>query len=104
LDKNAEIRCPYCDKLLAKWLNPEQACWNGQYQYVCFNDDCSYFVRGWRWMLEQFKVTASYRFRFDPDTGDKGPLPVWSKEALRANIIPDERANIVPDEGGPSHA
>ena len=96
MDKNAETRCPYCNELLTKWSNPEQASWSGPYQYVCFNDNCSYFVRGWRWMLEQFQVTASYRYRFDPDTGDKGPLPVWSKEALRANII--------SNEGDPSHA
>ncbi len=38
-------------------------------------------------MLEKYNVKASYRHRLDPDTGDKGPIPVWSYEALKDNII-----------------
>jgi hypothetical protein len=38
-------------------------------------------------MESQYHVHASYRFRVDPLTGDRGPLPVWSKEALKNNII-----------------
>jgi hypothetical protein len=38
-------------------------------------------------MESQFNVHASYRFRVDPLTGDSGPLPVWSNEALKSNII-----------------
>jgi len=75
---------------LAKWENPELNSWSGEYQYVCFNDECPYFVRGWNWMQEQFKVTASYRYRLDPATGESGPLPVWSKQALRTSILAAE--------------
>ena len=71
--------------------------WCGEYQCVCFNDQCPYFVGGWKWMLEQFNVTASYRYRFDPATGESGPLPVWSKQALRNNIIDQ------PESGGPAN-
>ncbi len=38
-------------------------------------------------MLSQFNVKASYRHRFNPQTGEKGPLPVWSKEALKNGIV-----------------
>jgi len=38
-------------------------------------------------MDERFAVSASYRFRCDPETGDTGPLPVWSKDALREGIL-----------------
>jgi hypothetical protein len=97
MDSNKKLRCPHCDALLLKWSNPEQCSWSGDYQYVCFNDQCPYFVRGWRWMLEHYEVTASYRYRLDPTTGDCGPLPVWSKEALRSNIVSEP-------EGEPTHA
>ena len=41
-------------------------------------------------MREHFNVTSSYRHRLDPVTGESGPLPVWSKEALRSNILENE--------------
>ena len=82
--------CPYCLKSMTRWANPQMACWTGEYQYVCFNDDCPYFVRGWDWMEDHFHVRVSYRHRFDPVTGDSGPLPVWSKGALRNHIITEK--------------
>jgi hypothetical protein len=76
---------------MARWRNPQQSTWSGEYQFVCFNDACSYYVRGWTWMRERYNVHASYRHRLDPLTGAQGPLPVWSPDALRADIIEDER-------------
>ena len=75
---------------MVRWRNPEWGTWSGEFQYVCFNDDCPYFVRGWAWMRDHFNVPSSYRHRLDPETGESGPLPVWSKEALRSNILENE--------------
>ncbi len=83
----SDIRCPHCHEAMVQWQNPQLSSWSSDYQYVCFNDDCPYFVRGWSWMQSQFNVTASYRYRFDPSTGENGPLPVWSPAALRSSII-----------------
>ncbi len=83
--------CPYCQQPMLRWRNPQASTWGGEFQYVCFNDDCNYYVRGWFWMRERFNVEASYRHRLDPLTGEQGPLPVWSAEALRSDIIPDPR-------------
>ncbi|MEW5984702.1 MAG: ogr/Delta-like zinc finger family protein [Acidobacteriota bacterium] len=82
--------CPHCQSSMKRWQNPPMGSWVGEFQYVCFNDDCPYFVRGWAWMEHQFGAHSSYRFRMDPATGETGPLPVWSKDALRSSILDDE--------------
>ncbi len=43
-------------------------------------------------MESHYSVHASYRFRLDPLTGESGPLPVWSKEALKGSIISETEA------------
>ena len=75
---------------MRRWANPQITSWQGDYQWVCFNDDCPYYLRGWDWMKSQFNVSASYRYRLEPQTGEAGPLPVWSSTALRSNILDEE--------------
>lgn len=77
---------------MVKWANPSLGTWSGEYQFVCFNDECGYFVKGWGWMLDHFNVKASYRHRLDPETGETGPLPVWSGDALKSSIIAEKDA------------
>ena len=53
--------CPHCGNLLNKWATPAESSWGEGFQCACFNDECSYYVRGWKWMKEKYNVNASYR-------------------------------------------
>lgn len=80
-------KCPHCEAEMRKLQNPFGSTWGTGFQWVCFNDECSYYVRGWNWMMTKFNKKASYRHRYNPETGEKGPLPVWSANAHKDRII-----------------
>jgi len=81
--------CPHCESRLKKWRVPDGASWNEEFFYVCFNDDCPYYKKGWDWMAEKYNQNASYRHMINPTTGASSPLPVWSDSATREMIVPD---------------
>ncbi len=69
------------------------------FDLACFDDACPYYLRGWTWMEQQYGVRASYRYRVDGKSGHESPLPVWSSEALRDSILPDDAtAAPAPEE------
>ena len=84
--------CPHCATRMKRWVASDENTW-GSFQYVCFNDDCPYFIKGWEWMSERYGAGVSYRHRYNPTNGETGPLPVFSKEALRDGILDDEPVN-----------
>lgn len=79
--------CPHCGVKMDKWRTPDFSTWSAEFFYVCFNDECSYFVRGWEHMEKTLQNRCSYRHRYDPETGQCGPLPVLSQDALKSDII-----------------
>jgi hypothetical protein len=72
---------------MKKWKTPPLSTWSAEFFYVCFNDQCSYYVKGWDHMQRSTEVGCSYRHRYDPETGTCGPLPVWSPDAGKSEIL-----------------
>lgn len=87
VDHGTKPACPHCGHPMKKWKVPLNSTWRQDFFYVCFNDDCPYFIEGWEETWEKQQTRASYRCRMDPDTGTCAPLPVWSYDALKEDII-----------------
>jgi hypothetical protein len=84
---------------MSKWAPPDESNWDSPFMFVCFNDECDYFVRGWRWTEEQFATKASYRYFVNPATGASGPMGVWSRDALKGHIVAEtEDSELTPDK------
>jgi len=74
---------------MKRWEVPAESSWDTPWMWGCFNDECPYYQKGWDWMREHYRQNSSYRYRIDPTTGETGPLPVWSAEALKNRILDD---------------
>lgn len=84
------LRCPHCDKELSKWEvpdNPFCQTWENEFMYICFNDACPYFVRGWDKMYRETNQGMSYRLMYNPVKDRCMPIPVPSHQALKDGII-----------------
>jgi hypothetical protein len=110
MSSDDKYTCPHCGSRLSPWSSPDLTSWGGRVLYVCFDDTCPYYQEGWDWMLQQYNVKASYRHRYDPETGEIGPLAVWSQEALKdqvttpatpADAATDRNAKGVDTKAGP---
>lgn len=85
------LRCPHCGQKLSKWEvpdNPFCQTWDNEFMYICFNDECPYFVRGWDKMYRDTQQGMSYRLMYNPEKDRCLPIPVPSHQALRDGIIP----------------
>jgi len=90
------LRCPYCGEKLKKWAVPENpfcCTWDNDFMYICFNDECPYFVRGWDHMYKEGNRGVSYRLMYNPVKDFCSPIPVPSHRALRDGIMETETAD-----------
>jgi SAM-dependent methyltransferase len=81
--------CPHCGDKLQKWLvpdNPFECTWDNDFMYICFNDECSYYTRGWDFLRREGN-SGSYRLMYNPEKNTCNPIPVPTANALREGIM-----------------
>ncbi len=89
MNTHKALQCPHCGADLDEFELPDGSGWEGQPQWACFNNECSYYKEGWEWMWDHYEIHASYRYRIlNRENGKSSPLPVWSEDAIRDRIVP----------------
>lgn len=83
------LLCPHCGQRMKKWAAPNDpfSQWDTEFLYICFNDACPYFVKGWEAMRKQGRPGISYRLMYDPEAEACRAIPVASNDALRGWIV-----------------
>ncbi|MGE5840463.1 MAG: class I SAM-dependent methyltransferase [Deltaproteobacteria bacterium] len=84
------LRCPHCGEKMLRWAvpdNPFEVTWDNDFMYICFNDACPYYVRGWDFMYREGNRGCSYRLMYNPEKDCCMPIPVPTPRALRESII-----------------
>jgi len=85
------LGCPYCGERLKKWQVPQTAFteWPNEFMYVCINDECPYFVRGWD-VMAAMGNRCSYRLMYDPLTDCCQPISVFNASNLKDGVIEED--------------
>lgn len=88
--------CPHCGQKLNKWSTPtfnfaDGLGWCTPFLYVCFNDECSFFKKSWKHMLDVYGQEMGYRYMLHPDSGESSSLPVGGKNVMKGDIIDEVR-------------
>lgn len=86
--------CPHCRQKMSRWSHPQFTFqdglgWDSEELYVCFNDQCPIYVKGWDAMYDNYGRIGSMRFWRSPKGNDEGVLPVGNEDAMKGDIIPE---------------
>ncbi len=87
--------CPHCNTEMSLWEAPpfsfsDGLGWGTPYLFVCFNDECSLYVRGWDNIQENYAFNASYRCMCYPGTKQFECIPVFSPMGAKGQIIDEQ--------------
>jgi len=73
--------CPHCKSVMEK-MDARNLDWDTTFLWVCYNNDCAPFKKGWQHMMDNFGQLVSYRFMISPADGSTGAIPAFSAEYL----------------------
>jgi hypothetical protein len=81
--------CPHCKTVMEK-MDSRYLDWESPYLWVCYNNECNLFKKGWDHMLESVGQMVSYRFMIHPQSGETGFIPAFSHDYLKKYCKPGD--------------
>ena len=87
--------CPHCGQEMSIWEVPpinfsDGLGWGTPYLFVCFNDECPEYKKGWENIKDNYAHTASYRCICYPGSKHFEYMPVFSPMGATGQIIDNE--------------
>lgn len=84
--------CPHCSGDLALCHAPpvhvgDGLGWGSEYLFICLNDSCPLFVKGWDYIANQYGHVGSYRYMELPNSKEKYSMMVVTKDAFTGSIV-----------------
>ena len=75
--------CPHCGQEMSIWEVPpfsfsDGLGWGTPYLFICFNNDCPVYMKGWDDMMDKYAHNASVRCMCYPGTKQFQYMPVFS--------------------------
>ena len=88
-------KCPHCNQEMSLWEVPpvtfsDGLGWGVPYLYVCFNDECPLYKKGWENIEEHFGHVASYRCMCYPGTDKFELMPVFSPYGATGQVVDEQ--------------
>ncbi len=96
LDYLDEIKiCPHCKAQLSCCEAPQIHVgdglgWGSDVLFICLNDYCSLFLKGWEHVGEQYGHHASYRYMELPGSKESNVMMVGNKDAFKGSLVDKE--------------
>ncbi len=84
--------CPHCSGDLKLCHAPpvhvgDGLGWGSEFLFVCLNDECPLFVKGWEYIENQYGHVGSYRYMEIPDSKESYNMMVVGKDAFTGSLV-----------------
>ena len=84
--------CPHCQTELTLCHAPaihvgDGLGWGSEYLFICLNDNCSLYTRGWDFIEQQYGHVGSYRYMEIPNSKESYSMMVGGQGAFTGSIV-----------------
>jgi len=84
--------CPHCSGDLTLCHAPpihvgDGLGWGSEYLFICLNDTCPLFIKGWDYIANQYGHVGSYRYMELPNSRETYNMMVVTRDAFTGSVV-----------------